>query len=125
MEQGLSVAIMREICKQPSEPPTLAELEVKFGGKTVALVRKLERDGQLERVSDDRYYSSEEVARIVAGMRSRLEVGRIYTPAELREVLGVSRKYLIPFLEFCDRKGVTERRQEGRAVRPMAVPGRA
>ena len=125
VEQRLSVAIMHEICKQPSEPPTLAELEVKFGGKTVALVRKLERDGQLERVSDDRYYSSEEVARIVGGMRSRLEVGRIYTPAELREVLGVSRKYLIPFLEFCDRKGVTERRQEGRAVRPMAVPGRA
>ncbi|MEP6508520.1 MAG: selenocysteine-specific translation elongation factor [Gemmatimonadales bacterium] len=121
VEQGLSVEIMHEICKQPSEPPTLAELELKFGGKTAALVRKLERDGQLERVSDDRYYSSEEVARIVAGMRSRLEVGRVYSPAELREVLGVSRKYLIPFLEFCDRKGVTERRQAGRAVRPMAV----
>jgi len=123
VEQALSVAIMHEICIQPSEPPTLAELEMKFGGKTVALVRKLERDGQLERVSDDRYYSSEEVGRIVAEMRSKLEVGRIYTPAELREVLGVSRKYLIPFLEFCDRKGVTERRQEGRAVRPKAVPG--
>ncbi len=124
VERSLSVEIMHEICKQPSEPPTLAELELKFGGKTVALVRKLERDGQLERVSDDRYYSSEEVARIVAGMRSRLEVGRTYTPAELREVLGVSRKYLIPFLEFCDRKGVTERRHDGRAVRPMAERGR-
>ncbi|MEO5902749.1 MAG: selenocysteine-specific translation elongation factor [Gemmatimonadaceae bacterium] len=124
VEQGLSVAIMIEICERPSEPPTVAELEVKFGSKTVALLRKMERDRQLERVSDDRYYSTEEVARIVSGMRSKLEVGRVYTPAELREVLGVSRKYLIPFLEFCDRKGVTERRQDGRAVRPMAVPGR-
>jgi len=124
-EQALSDSIMHEICKQPSEPPTLVELETKFGGKARALVRKLERDGHLERVSDDRYYSSREVARIVEGMRSRLEVGRIYSPAELREVLGVSRKYLIPFLEFCDRTGVTERRQEGRAVRPTAVPGRA
>jgi hypothetical protein len=50
-------------------------------------------------------------------MRERLEGGRLYSPAELREVLGVSRKYLIPFLEFCDRCGVTERRQEGRALR--------
>jgi selenocysteine-specific elongation factor len=112
---------MHEICKQPSEPPSVGELEAKFGGKTLALVRKLEREGRLEKVSGDRYYSSEAVARIVDGMRSALDVGRIYSPAELRDLLGVSRKYLIPFLEFCDRTGVTERRQQGRAVRPMAV----
>ncbi|HUQ47376.1 MAG TPA: selenocysteine-specific translation elongation factor [Gemmatimonadaceae bacterium] len=117
-EDALSNSIMHDICKQPSEPPSLGELESKFGGKTRALIRKLERDGALERVSDDRYYSSEAVAIIIEEMRARLVVGRVYTPAELREVLGVSRKYLIPFLEFCDREGVTERRQEGRAVRP-------
>ena len=122
-EEALSNAIMHEICKQPSEPPSVGELEANFGGKTRALVRKLEREGFLERVSDDRYYSSEAVARIVGEMRARLEIGRVYSPAELREVLGVSRKYLIPFLEFCDRKGVTERRQQGRAVRPIAVDG--
>jgi selenocysteine-specific elongation factor len=123
-EEALSKSIMHEICKQPSEPPSVGELELKFGGKTRALVRKLEREGFLERVSDDRYYSSEAVEGIVGEMRARLEIGRIYSPAELREVLGVSRKYLIPFLEFCDRKGVTERRQQGRAVRPMAGDGR-
>lgn len=120
-DQVLSDAIMHEICKQPSEPPSLGELESRLGGNVRALSRKLEREGRLERVSDDRYYSSEAVAQIVAGMRAKLEVGRIYNPAELKEVLGVSRKYLIPFLEFCDRIGVTERRQQGRAVRPMAV----
>jgi selenocysteine-specific elongation factor len=116
-DKALSEAILHEICKQPSEPPSVGELVAKFGGKTVALLRKLERDGDLERVSDDRYYSSEAVKTILGTMRSRLEGGRIYSPAELREVLGVSRKYLIPFLEFCDRCGVTERRQEGRALR--------
>jgi selenocysteine-specific elongation SelB-like protein len=36
-------------------------------------------------------------------------------------VLGLSRKYLIPFLEFCDRKRVTERRATGRVrVAPTA-----
>jgi selenocysteine-specific elongation factor len=122
-DQALSDALMHEICKQPSEPPSIGELESKLGGNVRALARKLEREGRLERVSDDRYYSSEAVAQIVAGMRSRLDAGRIYTPAELKEVLGVSRKYLIPFLEFCDRTGVTERRQEGRAVRPKAANG--
>ena len=119
-EQVLSDGIMHEICVQPSQPPGVAELVAKFGGKTEALLRKLEREGKLERVSDDRYYSSEVVAQLIKEMRSKLETGRIYGPAELREVLGVSRKYLIPFLEFCDRRGVTERKHEGRAVRPLA-----
>jgi selenocysteine-specific elongation factor len=116
---------MHEICKQPSEPPSVGELEAKFGGRTRALVRKLEREGMLERVSDDRYYSSEAVRTVVGEMRARLETGRTYSPAELKEVLKVSRKFLIPFLEFCDRKGVTERRPDGRAVRPMAGQGQA
>lgn len=124
-EHALSNSIMHEICKQPSEPPSIGELEAKFGGRTRALVRKLEREGMLERVSDDRYYSSEAVRTVVGEMRARLEIGRSYSPAELKEVLKVSRKFLIPFLEFCDRKGVTERRPDGRAVRPMAGQGRS
>jgi selenocysteine-specific elongation factor len=42
--------------------------------------------------------------------------GRVYTPAELRDVLGVSRKYLIPFLEYCDRQRITERLEGGRVL---------
>jgi selenocysteine-specific elongation SelB-like protein len=45
--------------------------------------------------------------------------GREYSPAELREMLGLSRKYLIPFLEFCDRKRITERRATGRVRVPL------
>jgi selenocysteine-specific elongation factor len=103
----------------------VAELSGKFGPSTVALLRKLERDGVVERVSDDRYYGRDALQEMVGILRSELQPGRMYSPSELREVLGVSRKYLIPFLEFCDRNGVTERRQQGRAVRPMAVGGKA
>jgi len=42
--------------------------------------------------------------------------GREYSPAELRDVIGLSRKFLIPFLEYCDRHGVTERRPTGRVL---------
>jgi selenocysteine-specific elongation factor len=119
-EQALSDAILHEICTQAAEPPSVTELVERFGPETRAMLRRLERQGALERVSDDRYYGSEVVAGMIGTVRSGLSPGRIYSPAELREVLGVSRKYLIPFLEFCDRKGVTERRENGRRVRQGA-----
>jgi selenocysteine-specific elongation factor len=89
------------------------------------MVRYLERAGMLVRVSDDRYYSPAAVDEMVGKLRSTLEPKRTYSPAELRDVLGVSRKYLIPFLEFCDVAGVTDRRAEGRVIAaPDAVRDR-
>jgi hypothetical protein len=38
------------------------------------------------------------------------------SPAHLREALGISRKFLVPFLEYCDRRRITERRGEGRVL---------
>ena len=45
-----------------------------------------------------------------------MEPGREYTPAELREVLGVSRRFLIPLLEYCDGRAVTSRGPGGRML---------
>lgn len=123
-ELVLTDAMMHEICIHPSEPPAVSELAASFGEKAPALLRYLERAGELVRVSDDRYYSSGAVDTMVGKLRSTLEPGRIYTPAELREVLGVSRKYLIPFLEFCDVTGITDRRAEGRVLGVGQVGGR-
>ena len=89
------------------------------------ILRMLAAEHEVEKVSEDRFYSSRAVESIFSVLRSRMEEGRIYTPAELREVLGVTRKYLIPFLEFCDRKGVTERVREGRALRPERMAQRS
>jgi selenocysteine-specific elongation factor len=115
-EQGLADGIMHEICASGNEPPAMSELEAKFGGEVPNLLRFLVRRGDLVRVSDDRYYSPQAVEQMVLKLRETMEAGRDYTPAELREVLGVSRKYLIPFLEFCDVSGVTKRKAEGRSL---------
>jgi hypothetical protein len=42
--------------------------------------------------------------------------GKEYTPAELRDLLGLTRKFLIPFLEYCDREGYTIRGGLGRRL---------
>ena len=58
---------------------------------------------------------------MIGVLREQLEPGKVYVPAQLRVVLDLSRKYLIPFLEFCDRKGITERRGEGRVLRASST----
>jgi hypothetical protein len=49
-------------------------------------------------------------------LKGAMVPGREYSPTEMRDVLGVSRKFLIPFLEFCDRQRITERRTTGRVL---------
>jgi len=119
-EERIAESILHEICKNQNEPPSVSELTSTFGQSAPALLRYLERKGKLVKVSDDRYYAPETVESMVGKLRSVLEPQQVYSPGELREVLGVSRKYLIPFLEFCDASGVTDRTQEGRV---LAVSG--
>jgi selenocysteine-specific elongation factor len=114
-------ALLREICAAASDPPSVSELESKVGSDAPALLRLLTRSGDLVKVSEERYYSVRAVGDLVARLRGTLDPERFYPPSELREVLGISRKYLIPFLEFCDRTGVTERGAQGRRLLPQKV----
>ena len=72
------------------------------------------RDGVLVAVEPARYYRAETVDELVARLRAGMALDAGYGPSELRELLGFSRKFLIPFLEYCDRVGVTRRDLEGK-----------
>jgi selenocysteine-specific elongation factor len=109
--------LAHDICAAVSEPPSVTELVLRYGSSVPGLLRFLERQGRIVQVETDRYYDRDAVERLVAQLRSELTPGQTYPPAELRDVLGISRKYLIPFLEFCDRKGITERRGVGRVLK--------
>ena len=98
------------------EPPSVAELSAIHGDVVSALVRLLEREGTIVAVEPDRYYDAAVLERLIDSLRERMVPGREYGPAELRELLGVSRKYLIPLLEYCDRMRVTDRLPGGRVL---------
>ena len=100
-----------------SEPPSLEELAAALGGEpaTVATIaRLLAREGRLVAVEPARYYLSSTLSALLDRLRAGMPPGADYGPAELREVLGFSRKFLIPFLEFTDRAGHTVRDASGR-----------
>jgi selenocysteine-specific elongation factor len=81
-----------------------------------ALLRLLEREGSAVAVEPERYFARTALGALTDRLRLGTERGREYSPAELRDLLGISRKFLIPFLEYCDRTGVTTRRSAGRLV---------
>ena len=110
-------SLVHVICASGKEPPSVGELEKKFGGDVAGLLRYLEREGRVVQVEADRFFARGAVDELVGTLRNKLQPGVEYEPSQLRELLGFSRKYLIPFLEYCDRAGVTERRVGGRSLR--------
>ncbi|HVP70093.1 MAG TPA: SelB C-terminal domain-containing protein, partial [Gemmatimonadaceae bacterium] len=115
-------SILQAVTDAGREPPSAAELDGKLGKGSAASLRLLGREGLVVPVEHDRWYAREAVRGLVTALRSHAKPEREYSPSELREVLGFSRKFLIPFLEFCDRQGITERRASGRRVRPAPSP---
>jgi selenocysteine-specific elongation factor len=112
--------IAHDICSAKAEPPTVGELVASHGSDVPALLRYLERAGTVIQISTDFYYDSGVVGSVVERIQRNLKPGVEYSPGEFRDLLDLSRKYLIPLLEYCDRRGITERRATGRLVRPRS-----
>ena len=113
-DRMLADRVVSALATAAAEPPSVAELSSSLGGNVLPVLRFLERAGRVVQVDEGRYYARSALDGLVSTIRSGMAEGREYGPAELRDLVGLSRKYLIPFLEYCDRVGITERRQAGR-----------
>lgn len=78
------------------------------------------RSGTAVRVGSGRYYAQEAMAEISQKTVAEIERLGEVTPANLREALGLSRKYLIPLLEWLDARQVTVRVGDARRLGPNA-----
>ena len=97
------------------------KLKAEFGGEVVPLLKLLEQDGLVVAVALEWWFAREAVVELLRRLRGSVRVGERYTPSELREGMGLTRKWLIPFLEWCDRRGLARRVESGRIFRE--VPG--
>jgi len=115
--------IARALDQADREPPSVDELAQQFGPDSMSVLKLLERQGRVVQVAPDRYYAAPALDRLEAVLRSALADGKDKSPSELRDALGVSRKYLIPLLEYADRTGLTQRRATGRVLGPRTPAG--
>jgi selenocysteine-specific elongation factor len=101
--------------------PTVAELERDLGLGLSPLLAHLVRAGALEQLDQDRYAAPAALQRFRTALQAAIG-DKPATPAELRDRLGLSRKFLIPLLEWADRRGITRRQGDARTLVRLTVP---
>jgi selenocysteine-specific elongation factor len=102
------------------EPPILKELAERLGRSEKELLEHLKpllRSNRAVKVKSDIFYAPEPLARIRDLLVRHLEAKGEVTPAEFREITGLSRKFMIPLLEFFDQEKLTIRVGERRLAR--------
>jgi selenocysteine-specific elongation factor len=120
-ERALTEAMLRALRDAGPRGCSEAELANLVRHKnTRNLAAFLVRERTAARVGQDRYYDPDSLERlretVVRGIRERGQA----TPAELRNMTGLTRKYLIPILEWLDGAGYTVREGDARRLGPAA-----
>ena len=105
-----------ELESQPFNPPPLAELMRKHA-LTPALLQYLVADGRVVRVNDDTVFARSAYDEAVRVLRAHLAEHRTLTVAAARDLLGSSRRYVLPLLEWLDAQKVTRRVGDDRILR--------
>jgi selenocysteine-specific elongation factor len=104
------VAAYREARFAPPEPSSFAN---QAGGNAASLRDLFEvcvADGDLTKVTDEIYLHSEVEAEMRRLVQEKLSSGSTgLTVAEIRDMLGTTRKFAVPLCEYLDRIGLTRR----------------
>ena len=119
-QAGLQILLEEALKKGWGEPPTLKELCDMLGCTEKQLLdhaNLLCREGRAAKIKGDIFYTPGAVVEIreklVAYLREKVEIA----PPEFRELTGLSRKFMIPLLEYFDQEKLTIRMGDKRVLR--------
>jgi len=119
-QQRVVDALEREFSRAEAAPPSPEEALGRSGirgDEEHELFQILVQSGKLVRVKESLFFHTQALdaiqGKLVALLRERKEIG----PSDIKDLLGISRKYAIPLLEFFDQRRVTARVGERRILR--------
>jgi selenocysteine-specific elongation factor len=107
-------------------PPNLDEAFAKLGldGPAAQAIAQLLVDGRrLVRIREGLYFHAEPLQAAVGQVLDFLRQRQAITPQEIKDLLGISRKYAIPLLEWLDSRRLTVRMGDKRVLREGAPSG--
>ena len=123
-ERRLKVELADAIKAGGFSPPEAAELAASGGGRAAVvpeLLVLLCDEEQVVEVSPQIYLDFEVAADMRRKVVAKLADGATMTMADLRDLLGTTRKYAVPIGEYLDRTGLTLREGDVRRIGPAAV----
>lgn len=100
------------------QPPGFNEVAAAYNlapAELEELLHYLTREGVLVKINDEFYWHREAFEEAVAVVK-KLSLAGPFGLAEVRDALGSSRKYVLPFLEYLDRIKLTRRQGDRRMV---------
>jgi len=119
-QQKIVDRVEQEFLGAAAAPPSPEEALTRAGlagDEEHELFQLLVEGRKLVRVKDSLYFHATALEsiqdKLVAMLRERKEIG----PGDIKDLLGISRKYAIPLLEFFDARRVTARVGERRVLR--------
>ena len=119
-QEGLSRKLLEAHTSAGLTPPNLKDVleELGVSSKEAApVLRLLCEQKKLVRVKDGLYYGNEAVEEILDKVRLWFSDHEDLDVGGLKEILDLSRKYLIALLEFMDREKITVRVGDARQYR--------
>jgi selenocysteine-specific elongation factor len=119
------VAAHRDAGFQPPDPAGFANLAAGNAGSLKEIFDVAVGEGDLVRVADDLFLHADYAAEMRRRVGEKLAAGGPgLTVAEIRDILGTTRKYAVPFCEYLDRAGVTVRAGDLRTLATTGEPAR-
>lgn len=109
--------LMDELAVAGASPPPIQQLAQTHGQD---LVRALIRAGDLVQVSEEHAYPAAWIEHVKQLIVDRVQTEGPFTVAEFRDIVGTTRKYAVPLLEYLDLSGVTVRDGNLRKLGPKA-----
>ncbi|QBI19446.1 selenocysteine-specific translation elongation factor [Egibacter rhizosphaerae] len=99
----------------PFAPPPLSSL-ARDAGASTALVRELERRGEIVRLGEDLALAADAIEDAHARLHAAFVSEGPLTAARAKDVLATTRKFALPLLELLDKRGATRRVGDEREV---------
>ena len=114
-DKKLMADLIERIKSGGVEPPFAKGLESETGTDRQRLDQLLavaEGNGDIVRISEEFYLASSEAEKVRAKLSENWEKGCGKTLAEVRDLLGTTRKYVVPLCEYLDHTGFTVRKDD-------------
>jgi selenocysteine-specific elongation factor len=119
--------LLARLAAEPLAPPSLADLRQELANGAALdedLLAALVLQRKIVRVSEDLAFTGEAYARMVDAITRRIQEEATITVAEVRDLFGTSRRYVLALLEHLDRERVTRRLGDTRVLGSAASAAR-